>query len=87
MTKSNPITDSAVVRDMRALQELLLWARANGFRLHEVSCEGIAIKVDDLRPVQGQPGPSEPVTVHQRWARAFGIPEPEDDDEEEDKAA
>lgn len=77
--------------DSLELQKLLLWSRANGFRLTAVEVGGITIAVDDLRI--DTPGAAErgPVTPHGLWAKQLGLKydetEPLDDDDPEHPGA
>jgi hypothetical protein len=68
----------------KTLCEMLLWARANGFRVTEIAHGGVEMTVDDLRIEQGAAAETGPKTPHGLWARELGLKfdEVEDDDPE-----
>lgn len=69
----------------RELRELLLWARANAFRVTGVEMDGVKLAVDDLRIGAVAPSGPEPKSPHDAWAMRMGITPPSDHDVEDDE--
>lgn len=83
------MAEAAAAPTTKELREFLLWARANGYRISHVEMGGVAVALDDLKPWQAAGAvPPQPRSVHEAFAGQYGIPAPdEDDDETEDRAS
>ena len=79
------MSDKAITPDERA-RSLLLWARRQGFRISELTVEGLRLVVDDLRPVETAPPPKGPRNAHEAWGQFYGVDiPPEELDDEDDE--
>lgn len=62
------------------IQDILLWARANRFRVRELQVDDVRIVLDDLGgpPVVEQRG--APSSIHAAWAEVLNVPYDEGED-------
>jgi hypothetical protein len=86
------MSEPAVPRDMARIEQMLLWARANKFRVREIHVADVHLVLDDLGATEALSkgaGPAktpetEQKSVHAAWAQVFGVPFVEDDDDPDD---
>ncbi len=68
-------------------RELLLWARAHGFRVNEIQVGDVRMVVDDLKADGADVTPEpQPTTPHGQWAKHLGLDVKVVDDMDDDEA-